>query len=174
MKHLNEFTISLSGNKEGVSEHHFNLHHDFFVHFDDQEVLDADVKVSMTLIKRISVFEMNFKLLGEITVECDRCLEPMQQEIDHEAKLIVKHGEEYKEIDDTVVTIAPNDDEINIASFVYEYAKLALPIQRVHNYDECNSDMLEQMSKYERREDQKEEKKDSRWDILAQLKDRLD
>ncbi len=173
MKQINEFTISLSGNKEGTSEYNFKLDLSFFEHFEDQEVLDADVDVNMTLIKGINLFEMNFELMGNLTVACDRCLEPMVQDIDHEAKLIIKLGEEYQEIDDTVIIIPANDDEINIASYVFEYAKLALPIQRIHEDGECNDEMLDQMRKYERREEL-EEKTDSRWDILAQLKDKLD
>ncbi len=173
MKHLDEFIIPLSGSKEGANEHSFELNKDFFAHFEDPEILDADVTVLMTLTKSISVFEMDFKLVGDLTVACDRCLEPMVQDINYTTELIVKYGEKYEEIDDKVITIAHNDDQINIASFIFEYAKLALPIQRTHPEGECNEEMLEQMEKYERKEEQ-EEKTDSRWDALAQLKDKLD
>lgn len=173
MKQIDEFIIPLSGSKEGASEHSFELKKSFFEHFDDVEILDSDVKVTMTLIKNTRVFEMDFSLEGKLSVACDRCLEPMEQEINYDTKLIIKYGEKYEEIDDMVVTISPNQDEIDIASFIFEYAKLALPIQRTHPEGGCDEEMLEQMQKYERHEDDADTTTDSRWDALAGLKDKL-
>lgn len=173
MKHIDEFTIPLSGSKEGASEHSFELKKSFFQHFEDIETLDSDVNVVMTLTKNIHVFEMDFSLNGNLTVACDRCLESMQQDISYNTQLIIKHGEKYEEVDDKVVTIGPNDDEINIASFIFEYAKLALPMQCTHPEGECDEEMLQQMEKYERREEDEEKTTDSRWDALANLKDKL-
>jgi len=177
MNHLEEFTISLSGSKEGTSEYSFELHKSFFQHFNDDEIIDSDIDVKMILRKSINVYEMEFSLSGDATVACDRCLEPMIQPISYETKLIVKHGVKYEEIDDLVVTIGPNDDQINIASFVFEYAKLALPMQRTHAEGDCDTAMLEQMERYERQaEDDEDDEKttDSRWDALAGLKDKLE
>ena len=174
MKYLDEFTIPLSGSKEGASEHSFELNKRFFQHFEDTEILDSDVKAVMILIRNRSIFELKFSLEGNLTVSCDRCLEPMVQPISYETELIVKYGERYEEIDDKVVTIGPNEDEINIASFIFEYAKLALPIQRTHPEGECDEDMLEQMEKYARHEDDEQQTTtDTRWDALAGLKDKL-
>lgn len=173
MKYLEEFIIPLTGSKEGASEHSFELKKSFFQHFEDVEVLDSDVKVMMTLRKTISLFEMDFSLSGHLSVACDRCLESMVQTISYDTELIIKYGEKYEEVDDKVVTIGPNDDQINIASFIYEYAKLALPIQRKHPEGECDAEMIAQMEKYERREDVEEVETDSRWDALASLKDKM-
>jgi uncharacterized metal-binding protein YceD (DUF177 family) len=173
MKNLEEYIIPLNGSEEGVSEHTFKLGKQFFEYFEDSDILDSDVTVLMKLTKGIRLFEMNFHLSGDLTVNCDRCLEPMVQEIDFDAELFIKYGEKYEEVDDKVVTIAPNDDQINIASFMFEYAKLSLPMQCTHFEGECNNEMLDQMEKYERKED-KETKTDSRWDALAGLKDKLE
>lgn len=174
-RQLDEFIIPLTGSTKGVSEHSFSLNKSFFDHFEDDEILDSNVEVTMTLKKEMRHFEMDFNLNGILSINCDRCLEPMNIYIDFDNELIVKYGERYEEVDDKVVTIGPNEDEINIASFVFEYAKLALPIQRVHDEDDCDSEMLEQMAKYEKREEIKEEKEtDSRWDALAGLKDKLE
>ncbi len=171
MKHLDEFTISLSGIKKTTSEYSFTLRKDFFEHFEELEIQDSDINVAMTLIKSSNAFEMKFSLTGDVTLICDRCLDPMIQPIDYDAELIIKYGDEFKEIDDKVITVSYDDDNINIASYIYEFAQLAIPIQRVHPEGECNEEMLEQMHKYERRED--EQKTDSRWDALADLKDKL-
>lgn len=175
MKHIEEFTIPLSGNKEGASEYSFQLNKNFFQHFEDAEVIDSDVQVEMTLRKNINVFEMDFSLSGNMTVACDRCLEPMVQDISYSTKLIIKYGEKYEEIDDLVVNIGPKEDQINIASFVFEYAKLALPMQCTHAEGDCDNAMLEQMEKYERHiEDEEDTTTDSRWAALAGLKDKLE
>lgn len=175
MKHLEEFKIPLTGSKESVSEFSFELKMDFFDAFEDKEIIASDVRATMTMTKGIDVYNMSFHIEGDVEINCDRCLDPMVQNIEHEAILIVKVADKYKEVDDTVVTIGPKDDDINVASFVYEYAKLALPLQRVHfDEDDCNSEMLDQMHKYERREESEEEKEvDSRWNALADLKSKM-
>lgn len=171
MKHLNEFTISLSGTKKETSEYSFKLNKVFFEHFEDIEILDSDVKVTMNLTKSSNAFEMKFTLSGDLTITCDRCLEPLVQPINYKTELIIKYGNKFEEIDDKVITIGYEDDEINIAPYIYEYAKLALPIQRIHPEGECNEEMLEQMEKYERHEGS--QTTDSRWNALAELKDKL-
>lgn len=172
MKQLDEFIISLSGSKENVSEYSFELKKDFFEHFNDAEILDSDLTVLMTLNKSISVFEMDFSLAGELSVSCDRCLEPMTQAIKYNTELIIKYGDHFEEVDDKVVIIPSTEEQINIAPYVFEFAKLALPIQRTHPIGECNVEMLEQMQKYQRKEEEKNT--DSRWDALADLKDKLE
>lgn len=175
MKHLDEFTIPLSGSKEGTNKYAFNLNKDFFQHFEDVEIIDSNIKVEMNLSKNVNVFELKFTLSGEATVACDRCLDPMVQAINYNTELFVKYGEKYEEIDDMVVTIGPKDDQINIASFIFEYAKLALPMQRTHANGDCNKEMLEQIEKYERHiEDEDDTTTDSRWAALADLKDKLE
>ncbi len=172
MENLDKFIIPLSGTKKDTSNYSFKLKKDFFEFFEDTEILDSDIKVEITLKNSFGVFEMNFELAGNLTVICDRCLDPMVQTIENEAELIIKYGDKYEEVDDKVVTIAPTDEQINIASFIYEYAKLALPIQRIHPEGECNKQMLEQMHKYERKEEEKET--DSRWNALSALKNKLE
>lgn len=173
MKYLDRFTVPLSGNNKDVSEHSFELKKDFFTHFEDAEIIDSDVTVVMTLRKSISAFEMHFVLTGDFTVSCDRCLEPMIQSIDYSTELIIKYGEKYEEIDDKVVVIPITEEQINIAPYIFEFAKLALPIQRTHPEGECNEEMLEQMQKYQRKEEE-EKDTDSRWDALAALKGKLE
>lgn len=173
MKYLDKFTIPLSGNNENVSEHSFELKKDFFEHFEDAEIIDSDVTVAMTLRKSISVFEMDFTITGDLTVSCDRCLDPMIQDIEYDTELIIKYGDKFEEIDDKVIMIPSTEEQINIAPYVFEFAKLALPIQRTHLEGDCNNEMLEQMDKYQRKEE-KEKSTDSRWDALAALKGKLE
>lgn len=172
MKHLDEFIVPLSGNKETLVEHSFVLDKSFFEHFDDQEIGDARLMVLMILKKNVSAFEIHFKLNGELTVACDRCLEAVVQSINYETDLLVKRGERYEEIDDKVLSIPREEERLNIASFLYEYAKLALPIQRMHAEGDCNSEMMAQMEKYQRKSEESRQT-DARWGALASLKDAL-
>ena len=108
----------------------------------------------------------------ELTVSCDRCLKPITQAIKYNTELIIKYGNHFEEIDDKVIVIPSTEEQINIAPYVFEFAKLALPIQRTHPKGECNKEMLEQMQKYQRKEEEKNT--DSRWNALAALKDKLE
>ena len=61
-----------------------------------------------------SFYELNFHTEGVVTVQCDLCLDDMEQSIDTENKLVVKFGEDYSEEDD-LVTVAEDEGILDVS-----------------------------------------------------------
>ena len=119
--------------------------------------------------------ELELNLRGDVLILCDRCLENYWQKIEVINTMLVKFGEEWDEADDEVLSIPLGESYIELGQLIYEFAHLALPLQRVHPDNKsgestCNSEMLEQLDKHSA---EKEENIDPRWKDLVKLKEGL-
>ena len=86
--------------------------------------------------------EVDFTIEGDVTCECDRCLEPCSVPIDYEGSLVVRISDEEGEYDGEIMWVNPADNEVDFTQYIYESIVLSLPYQRVHPEGECNPDML--------------------------------
>jgi len=148
------------------------INNKFFEAIEYAELEKGLVDVSLDLIKqeRMMIFEFNFK--GSVEVLCDRCLEPFDQTIEGQERLIVKLGERFEEQTDEVIIISESDYEFDTSPYIYEYISLLLPMQHIHPDDEngnstCDKDMLDRLSS-----DNNEHESDPRWDVLKKLKNK--
>ena len=116
------------------------------------EISDASVNVQLTLIKHSSYFELNFDFNGWGEVACSRCLDPLRIDISSQAQMFVKYGEEFGEEysdDNDIVVLSYDEDRLNVAQYLYEYAHLSLPIRRVHPEEkQCNAQMLAKLEQF--------------------------
>jgi uncharacterized metal-binding protein YceD (DUF177 family) len=120
------------------------------------EISNASINVQLTLVKHTRFLELNFVLDGWAEVNCDRCLDPLKFDIASEAQMFVKFGDRAGEddSDDHDVIILPYDeDQLDVAQYLYEYAHLSLPIRRVHPDDTnghgtCNAEMIRKLEQY--------------------------
>ena len=61
----------------------------------------------------------------------------------------MKFGNETSEQDDDILILGPNEHEIDLAQYFYEYAHLALPARKAHADEaDCNQQVLQQLAKY--------------------------
>ncbi|MEE4116754.1 MAG: DUF177 domain-containing protein [Marinilabiliaceae bacterium] len=169
------YSIPISGLKEGSHEFDFDIDRDFFDEFEESEILDSRLKVIAVLVKRSAHMELELSLRGDVLILCDRCLENYWQKIEVINTMLVKFGEEWDEADDEVLSIPHGESYIELGQLIYEFAHLALPLQRVHPDNKsgestCNSEMLEQLDKHTA---EKEENIDPRWKDLVKLKEGL-
>lgn len=172
VNYLKDFVIPFRGLKSEVHHFDFVVDKKFFDAIEYAELEQGLVNISLDLTKqeRMMIFEFNIK--GFVEVPCDRCLEPFNQKVEGNERLIVKFGEKYEEQSDEVILIPESDYEFDIAPYIYEYIDLLLPMQRIHPDDEsgnstCDQDMLDRLSPpYE------EPTTDPRWEALKKLKDK--
>ncbi|MDX1314350.1 MAG: DUF177 domain-containing protein [Eudoraea sp.] len=169
------FTIPITGLKEGRHLYDFEVDKDFFADFEESEINDGRLKVNAVLVKRSAHMELELLVSGEALIICDRCLEEYWEEIESTQKLLVKFGEDWEEVDDEVLTIPHGESRLDLSQFIYEFAHLALPMQRFHPESEsgestCNPVMLERLEEHTT---EKEDNIDPRWKELGKLKDGL-
>ncbi|MCH5312298.1 MAG: DUF177 domain-containing protein [Prevotella sp.] len=160
--------------KSGEASLHYNLDDTYFSALEGAEVNKGNVEVSLEIAKSTEkIFNLSFHIIGEVTVECDRCLDEMQQPIDTEARFVVKLGQEVSDSDD-VLMVAEDNPILNITWPIYETIALAIPIKHVHAPGKCNSVMLKKLEEHSaaatRSSDEDEPQDiDPRWSKLAGL-----
>ncbi len=164
LKGLENYIIPLTGQKLGEHIFNYQVQSAFIDAFEDSDILTSDVSVEVKLIRNNQTFNFDFHLNGSLEVTCDRCLESLQLEIEHNAKLLVKFADQYEEINDELITIREEDSDFDLAPVIYEYLMLSIPIRKVHNEGECDPNMINMLDQLT-----PEEKTDSRWDDLKKL-----
>lgn len=170
---LESFKIDLKGLKDGDTCFSFNLGDDYFTAIDAQEVSKGDVNVELTIHRTGErYFDLDFHIAGEVTVQCDRCLDDMSLPVDTEHRLVAKFGEEYSE-DDDLVTVAEDDGELDTAWFIYEFIALSLPLKHVHEPGKCNSAMIKTLEEHSAAKANAAESQavDPRWSGLLKIKE---
>jgi uncharacterized protein len=165
------FVIPISGLKEGEHFFDFEIGNKFFEEFEESEIKEGNLSVSIELGKRSSHFDLIVKITGKVRICCDRCLEMFFQPIVCENKLWVEFGKKWDDSDPDIITIPPDEHELDIKQYLYEFIHLALPIQRVHPVDKsgkntCNPDMLKKLNEHII---SSEKENDPRWDNLKKL-----
>ncbi len=142
----NNFIISLNGLTVGKSTCSRNVGKEFFAEFDNEEVIDAQMLAEVEIEKSGHYVGVDCRLKGTVTVACDRCLADLKIPVDTLIKLSVKYGmesgEDTNEGEREVVCLPQDEAELDMSQIVYDYACLALPMQRVHAEGECDPQML--------------------------------
>lgn len=166
---LKEFVISFAGLSEGIHKYDYKVSRSFFEEAESTEIEDGDVEVKLELEKQTRMLIFNFQISGTIVVPCDRCLDPMNVEIESENRLIVKFGERWDEEDDEVLIIPEHEHKIDIKQFIAEFIELQIPMRKVHPEDEngessCNPEILKKLKEHQAAEI------DPRWEALKNLK----
>lgn len=171
MCYLERFKIDLKALTADETPLEYDLNDQFFQSFEESQVQGGSLHVSGSIRKAVGFFELLLHTVGTVRVPCDRCLDPMDQPIEADLRLIVKLGDEFTE-DDDVVTVDEKEGILDTAWYIYESAVLAVPIQHVHQLGECNVAMSEKLRELSaaRSSDADAKETDPRWDALKQLK----
>jgi len=175
MKPLKEFTIQFVGLK--VAKHHFDYQIDkkFFEYFEFEDFNDSNIKAEVVLEKKQTLLEFDFKISGNVNVNCDLSNEPFNQDIIGEYELVVKFGQEFNDDNEDILILPHGEYEINIAQYIYELIVLSIPTKLIHPGVEdgtLQSDILsklEELSPKSFEEKENNEDIDPRWNKLKKL-----
>ena len=139
-----DYVIPFKGYKIGVHELEFPIDDALLESVGDEEMIGAEAVAKVTLTKGASLLTLDVAVSGEVTVECDRCLDPLRLPVEIEDTLVVKFSEDEEGFDGEVMWLNPADAELDMREWLYETVLLALPYQRVHeSIEECNPEMVE-------------------------------
>ena len=171
MSTLEDLKINLKELKDVETRYEFSLDDSFFAAIDAPDVKKGTVAVDLLVRKTAEqYFELNFHIEGKVAVECNLCLDEMEQAIESNNSLVVKFGEEYSE-DDDLVTVEESEGIIDVAWFVYEFIVLSIPIRHVHAPGNCNAEMMKVLNEHSAtRSGDGQEAVDPRWSGLEKLK----
>ncbi len=142
-----KFIIPLNGLAAGKKEFSWQAGKEFFEAFENTEILDAELDVTVVVEKSGRYFGVDCEIDGFVTVTCDRCLEDLEMPISADIMLSVKFGDEeasdeHQEGEREIIFVPEGDSEYDMSQIIYDYVCLALPMQRYHEEGECNPDAI--------------------------------
>ena len=134
MKKDSQFDLPIARLSLKTHQFAFELGRAFFAEFDPQGefIADGNLHADVTLLKTERVITINSRIVGTVRLTCDRSLDEYDHPLDVENQLLVRYGDEPKELDDDVLQITPETLTLNIAQHLYDYIGLALPIKKLH------------------------------------------
>lgn len=174
MNYLSQYNIPFHGLNAEKHIYDFVVESEFFDFFENSQIKSGEIKVTVSLFKRITSLSLSISLTGVVQVTCDRCLELYAQRIEFKDDLIVEFSDKTDfDTNKDFVFLDRSESEINISQFIYEFAHFALPFKRMHPVDSdgnstCNNEMLDILDKHA--VEVNEEIVDSRWEKLLEIK----
>lgn len=126
----------------GTHSFDYVLDDDFFAAVDGQGVKHGNVKACVTIKKANHNIEVSIEMDGTAETTCDRCLEPMNVNVEVDETIYVKFGDEYREEDTDLIIIPEESGIFDISWLLYEYTALSIPICHTHADGECNPEMI--------------------------------
>lgn len=143
MASLDRYIIEYKCFSDGGGEFQFDIDDTLFEEFGEQNVIGGEATVKVEMDKSASMLVLCVTIIGEVRVECDRCLDELKLPVDYKGRLTVKFSEtESDDLEDDVMCVSA-EGEINLGQYLYESIMINLPYQRVHNsIEECNAEMM--------------------------------
>ncbi len=179
MSRRREFEIAFVGLKPGVHEFSYPINDKFFEPFDEQDFRNCKANVKLLLDRKSSFMLLKFEIGGAMEVTCDRCNNNLPFELWDEFNITVKMVEEPElmndqEEDPDVYYIGKTESHIDVASWIYEFINLSIPMQRTCNFEKmdgpnCNKAAMDMLKKLEPEENKTKE--NPIWKGLEKFKD---
>lgn len=160
-----DYIIPFKGLSVGSHLFRFEIGKTFFESFDYFEDETGDLTVNLELVKESALMNLFFKIEGNISLKCDRCLTMYNQHVAGDFILIVKFGDTFVEESDEVIVLPVTESSLDVSQFIFEYINLLLPIKTAHpNEGDCDPKMIEKLHNFSKQEI------DPRWDGLKNIK----
>ena len=143
----------------------YHFDNDFFSEQGDEEILGGDVDLDLEIQPTSShSYQLLLHYEGAVTVPCDRCLAPLEVEVDTDEEITVEIGEALDEENDEALVLDAADPRYDFSFIFYELIKVSLPI--VHSHEdiaECDPSVVSFLMEGDAPEEMPE---DPRWESL--------
>jgi uncharacterized metal-binding protein YceD (DUF177 family) len=184
VKELSKYNIDIYGLEDKQYDYDMESGDAFFEELEQDLIEHGHFKTHVVLNKSATMIQLHFQTKGSVTLTCDRSLEPFEEPIDSNERIILKFGDHNEELTDEIEIINRNTNRINIARYIFDFIALSLPVKKIHpdlRNDEDAFDMIEDEDEgilvyssgdnEDAENEGKEEKIDPRWEALKKLKD---
>lgn len=143
MQSGNLLNINLAQAAEAAKRLNIELTDRFFADLEQEEISGGEVRLDISVKPPVgNVYKVYVKAEGYVTVACDRCLDPLQIDVDTEDVLKIKDADPEDADAMDMLYLEANTSCYDISWQVYEIIETSLPMQRVHPDGECNPEML--------------------------------
>lgn len=164
---LKEYKIAFRGLGEGKHSFEFLLDQAFFDCFKATEGTQGRVVADVEIIKSSLLMEVRIKIDGKVKATCDRCLGEVLLPVKGKMNLYVKQSEREDGNEDDYIVVTPDEDYLDLSTYLYETYMLNYPMRVVHPEGKCDENMQEVLKEYVKQENEKPT--DPRWNELGKL-----
>ena len=179
MKALRTFDIHIFNLALGDHTFEFEISEGLFEAFDNEIVKKGSLSATIELRKSEALIEMNFKIEGTVELECDRSLDLFNYPLKFEKRMLYKLGDIEEELSEDVLVISNDTQTINVASLIFEYIGVEIPMKKLHPRFQVEDEELEDdeegmliFSSATEKEQEKNPEPDERWSALKNLKNK--
>ncbi len=132
MKELRKYDIEISGLESKQYTYQFESGGAFFEEYEQSMIEKGFFSVAMILDRSSTMIQLSFKINGSVSLVCDRSLEPYDEAIDIEERIILKFADRDEELTDEIVLVNRNRGSINVATYIFDFIALTLPMKKIH------------------------------------------
>ncbi len=176
MKLLREYDIDIAKLNPGQYNYSFRVEDAFFELFENSLIDHGSLRAEVMLEKKISFISLDFRISGTVELTCDRSLDLFDYDLSTDNELILKFGEEARELSDEMEVIPFETKQINVAQYLYEFISVAVPMKKLHPRYQDESDEDQMVFSSEEPDTDKEKNEDAeidpRWNALKKLKNK--
>jgi len=167
-----DFSVNILGLSKGVHQFEFQLEEDFFKKYGQEVVDKGKFAAKVTLDKKETFIEADFKIEGNAFLICDRSLDDFDYPIAIAKKIVFKYGDEAKEVSDEIIIITHDQQKLDVGQLMYEFIALEIPIKKLHpRFENETEDETEGRIIYTSSTGKTDEETiDPRWEKLKKLK----
>lgn len=153
MDPLREYSIPLRSLYTGIHTFTWKLDENFFRNFESSPLNNGHFEVKAIFDKEEDLSTVVLQINGSYHSNCDRCLAEIDIPIDREHRFYIKSGTGQSE-DADLVLIAPDATDLKMASIIYDYICLSLPLAQVMDCESlskppCNQEILKRIQNEE-------------------------
>lgn len=143
MQSENLLNINLAHVAEAAKRLDIELTDRFFADLEQEEISGGDIHAEIFVRATAGdIYNVQVKVKGNVIVACDRCLDPLQIEVEASDTLKVKDADPEDCDANDMLYLEANNPCYDFSWQVYEIIETSLPMQRVHPEGECNKDMV--------------------------------
>ncbi len=171
------FTVEFVKLADGHHEIDVDLDKSFFDYYQNNDVLDAQLKVELDIEKTGNLMIVDIFTTGQIVYPCDRCLSDLAVPVDVDFKVIyhlnsehITENEVVNDLESDIVYLTPKEFKVNLSQVVYESSLLGVPmIKNCDDFDnnQCDEEMIGKINGTQMSEST--ENVDPRWEKLKTI-----
>jgi len=181
VKELSKYNIDIYGLEDKQYAYEMESGDAFFQELDQDLIESGHFRTDIVLNKSATMIQLNFHTIGSVTLTCDRSLEPFEEAIDLNDRIILKFGDHNEELTEEIEIISRNTNRINVARYIFDFIALSLPVKKIHPdlrdeedeidpFDEQEGILVYSSEDVAEEAEEETEKIDPRWEALKKLK----
>lgn len=129
---MEKYSVNIIGLSAKAHTFDYQFGNEFFEKYGTELLQGGDFEAKVVLDKHDTFIDADFSISGVARLTCDRSLEPFDEPVSLQRRVMFKYGEEAGELTDEIVVIPRDTATLELGQLMYEFIGLEIPIKRLH------------------------------------------